>query len=101
MIRIAAAVLLLSLCAPVSAQCNKIDAKFENMTVGTMLSLIAEEVGLKLMNPELAPGVANTSFKEEAPIALLAKVAWSEGFELRVKGNEVWLEKREQRTAGI
>lgn len=100
MMRAVSMTALLSLCFTASADCTKIDAVFEDTSAGKVLSVLASEAGYALQNPELATARMNAVFENEDPARLLAKVAWAEGFELRIRGSELWLEKEGSEAPG-
>ena len=101
MIRTATAAVLLTLTFNASADCTNVDGKFENMSVGTVLALLAEEAGFNLRNPEVATRQVSMVFEQEDSVTVLAEFAWTEGFELRFKGSDVWLVQASPGAAGI
>ena len=101
MIRSVTAAAFLTLALNASADCTKVDAKFEDMSAGTVLALLAGEAGFELRNPEIATRQVSMVFKQEDTAKVLAEFAWNEGFELRFKGSDVWLVKASAAAAGI
>ena len=101
MIRSATAAVLLTFAFNASADCSKVDGKFEDMSVGTVLALLAGEAGFELRNPEIATRQVSMVFEQEDSAKVLAEFAWNEGFELRFKGSDVWLVQASAGTAGI
>ena len=75
------------------AACDKLDAVFENEHASKVLSVLATEAGLTLVNPELATGRLNATFEGENPSKLLPVIAWDLGFELQVQGRKVRLQR--------
>ena len=71
--------------------CDKVDAVFENEHASNVLSVLATEADLKLVNPELATSRINATFEGENASKLLRVLAWDLGFELRVQGSKAWL----------
>jgi hypothetical protein len=71
--------------------CEKIDAVFENEKASNVLSVLATESGLTLVNPEIATSRINATFEGGSPSKLLPVIAWDLGFELRIQGKKAWL----------
>ena len=101
MIRSATAAVLLILAFHASADCTKVNAKFEDMSAGTALALLAGEAGFNLRNPEVATRQVTMVFEQEDSAKVLAEFAWNEGFELRFRGSDVWLVEASPGAAGI
>ena len=76
---------------PSLAECEKIDAVFENERASSVLSILATEAGLTLVNPELATGRVNATFEGEDAGKLLPVIAWDLGYEIRLQGRKAWL----------
>lgn len=74
------------------ASCDEFNAVFENENASAVLSVLATESGLKLVNPERATGRINATFEDECPSKLLPVIALDLGFELRVRGRNAWLQ---------
>ncbi len=73
--------------------CEKLDAAFENEKASTVLSILATEAGLSLVNPEIATSRINATFEGDNPAKLLPVIAWDLGFELRIQGQNAWLHR--------
>jgi hypothetical protein len=71
--------------------CDKLDAVFENERASTVLSILATQAGLTLVNPEFATSRINATFEGDNPGKLLPVIAWDLGFELRVQGKNARL----------
>jgi hypothetical protein len=71
--------------------CDTLDATFENERAGTVLTILASEAGLTLVNPEIASSRMNATFEGDNPGKLLPVIAWDLGFELRIQGRNAWL----------
>lgn len=65
-----------------TSACEKIDAVFEDEKASTVLSVLATEAGLTLVNSEVATTRINATFEGDNPAKLLPVIAWDLGFEL-------------------
>jgi hypothetical protein len=92
MMRLALSLALLCGATASHAECNTLDAVFENERASSVLKILATEAGFELVNPELATGRFDATFEDEDPARLLALIARDQGFTLRVDGRRVWLE---------
>jgi hypothetical protein len=91
MSRTLAALGALALSSAAGAECNTLQATFENEGTRVVLTTIAGEAGLRIANPEVITGKLDAVFEDEPPAQLFPRFAWLLGYELRIRGDEVWL----------
>ena len=76
-----------------SANGNPMVARFEDEGARIALTTIEGEAGLRIANPETIRGTLTAEFDGAQAANLFPKLAWQMGYELRVRGDEVWLHK--------
>jgi hypothetical protein len=78
-----------------SAHGNPMVATFQDEGARIALTTIAGEAGLRIANPEAIRGTLRARFDDAQPASLFPKLAWQMGYELRIRGDEVWLHRME------
>lgn len=98
MSRHALALCALAMSGSAAAECDTMNARFENESTRVVLTTIAGEAGWRIANPEVITGTLNAELQDFEPARLFPKLAASLGYQVRFQGDRVWLEPRPDNT---